>query len=292
MKRNITKLLFVLSIFFSVSIHAQNIRVANSYNQNTGLINFALFIIDENGKVIAKTDAVFSSAKVIDTSTGQNVIAAIPVGRYLSNDEYRFSEIWLCLDNDLEIKFYYPVGTTYVRTWKDDITLFFTSSIDGHTGAINSNGDVILNPKYTYLTLSGIYINGITELKETYQSIIFHCDVYNKIHITQHYTFNVVFDLNVPIYIKPIAHKTYSPLINTVEFSEMMKEYDSYYDNDAKLYLWGVHMMLNMNYKEALSFFAKIENKSFFHGIEDNIHQCKEILDEKSTLCSLCVNLP
>ena len=50
-------------------------------------------------------------------------------------------------------------------------------------------------------------------------------------------------------------------------------------DNDSKMYLWGIHEMLNMNYESSLRYFTNIKMHERFRNLSENINLCKELLN-------------
>ena len=265
-------------IFISqTNMFGQKLKVHFHGHRDGGVLCFAFSSRDSLGNVIAQTDADYSFFDVFDTDCGQNAITLITTATLLQDGDYKYSYRWLCLDSHLQIKFFYPQRTIYAYPWKDGITLFKTSRIDGHTGAVNSKGELLLGPKYIYFTMLNQYVNGITKFMRTDSSYVFHCDVVDRYSFKKECEFNVIFDTEVPMHLWT-PHGEYRFFIEEEYFNDLMTEFGSDYDSDTLEYLWGLYEMFNMNFEEALSHFEKIESKASFHGLFENIIQCKCLL--------------
>ena len=259
------------------NMFGQQVKVHYHGSRDGGVHCFAFSSRDSLGNVIAQTDADYSFFLVFDTDSGQNVITSIISAELLQDGDYKYSHNWLCLDNHLQVKFFYPERTIRAFPLEDGVTTFDTSRIDGHTGAVNINGEVLLGPKYTYITLLDQYVNGIAKVWWTSNRILFHCDIINRYSLKKECEFNVVFDADVPMYLWT-PHREYRFFIEHDSFKELISDCGSDYDSDTLEYFWGLYKMFNMNFEEALSHFEKIDDKASFNGLYENILQCKRLL--------------
>jgi len=275
MKISTIKLLLLTTIFLSNVVSGQELKISYGGERDNGGILFSLSRLDADGNVILKTDPIFSKAIIIKDSIRQNVIASIEIIGQQPNKCINFiDKLWLFLNDRLRAVFYYPIGTIEACGLKDGVSLFSYDRNFEIVGAVDSIGNIIMQPKYEYITKKGQFLNGINRIMDESSAIVLQCCLFKQGNIEPEYIYDVLLDETVPILLS--IHNEYSSLIDAESFSEMLQDIE--YDNDTQLYLWGIHKMLNMDFSNALSSFKKIENMASFMGLEDNMRQCKKIL--------------
>lgn len=281
MKINIIRLLLMTTILFADVMLGQDIKITYGGESANGGILFSLSRLDVDGRVITKTEAIFSSASIIKDSLRQNIIASIDVVGQNPDKSIKFiDQLWLCLNDGFRVIFYYPIGTKAACGLKDGVSIFSYDRNFDIIGAVDSIGNIIMQPQYEYITNNGILLNGINIIKDESSEIVFQCKVFKRGDSEPDYTYDVIFDKKVPIYVT--VHNEYSYLIDTRSFPAMLQDVE--YDNDARLYLSGIHEMLNMNYETALSYFNQIANRVSFMYLERNIKVCEELITGMATI--------
>ena len=279
MKIKIIKWLFLSTLLLSDIMSGQEIKVSYAGESASGGILYSLSRLDIGGKVMIETSGIFSSVKIVNLGLRQGVIASIDIVGYKSDKSINcLDQLWLYLNDELRVVFYYPVGTKMVYGLKDGVSLFSYDHNCDIVGAIDSIGHIIMQPKYEYITKNGRYMNGINRRYGESSSVVFECSVFKYGEAEPNYTYDVFFDDKVPIYVT--VHNEYSKLIDCKTFSDMLQDIDYHYD--VQLYLKGIHEFLNMNYKKALSYFEQIENKDSFRYLSNNIQQCNELIRQIS----------
>ena len=276
MKINVIKLIVVISFLLPNILLGQDIKVRHKPSLKSDRILFSIYVVDSTGNESVRTDQIFS--KVItgnDDTMEKHVIASITIGKYESNNQgYHHDDIWLCLDQGLQILFLYPYGTQYAHPFVDGISLFSFNRTDGFMGAVDLKGNTVLQPKYDYITYTDKFLNGIMQSLYERHVVVFECNIFNREGSEPEYTYQVFLDNNVPIY--TTVHNEYSTLVNTDSFNKMINDIET--DNDTRIYLLGVHEMLNMNFERALCYFGQVDNPSSFCMLTHNICECKKIL--------------
>lgn len=275
MKINIIKLLLLTTIFLSDFVYGQDLTISYGGKRDHGGILFSLLCLDGEGNVITKTDPIFSKARIVKDSLRQYVVASIEITGYQTDKSIGFIDrIWLCLDDRLRVAFYYPIGTVEACGLDDGVSLFSYDRNFDIVGAVDSIGNIIMQPGYEYITKNSRLLNGINRIVDESSAVVLQCNVFKQGNMEPEYTYDVLIDEKVPVLLS--IHNEYLNLIYVKSFSDMLQEIE--YDSDTRLYLWGIHEMLNLNYEIALSYFKQIENMDYFKYLENNIKQCKELI--------------
>lgn len=274
MKINIIKLLLLTTIFLSEFLFGQELKISYGGGSDNGGILFSLSRLDSDGNVITKTDPIFSKARIVKDSLMQYAIASIEITGYQSDKSIDFIDrLWLCLNDKLRTVFHYPIGTMEARGLQDGVSLFSYDRNFDIVGAVDSIGNIILQPEYEYITKNGMLLNGINKTMDESSTVVLQCSIFKQGNTESDYTYDVLIDKKIPILL--FIHNEYFCLIDAKRFSWMLKEME--YDNDTRLYLCAVHEMLNINYKTALSYFNQIAKKDSFKHLERNIKRCEEL---------------
>ena len=277
MKINVIKLIVVISFLLPDMLLGQDIKVRHRPSLKSDRILFSIYVVDSTGNESVGTDQIFS--KVItgnDDVMEKRVIASISIGKCESNNqEYHHDDIWLCLDQGLEILFLYPFGTQYAYPFVDGISLFSFNRTNGYMGAVDLKGNTVLQPKYDYITYTDKYLNGIVQSLSERHVVVFECNMFNREGSKLEYTYQVFLDNNVPIY--TTVHNEYSTLVSTDSFSKMINDIET--DNDTRTYLLGIHEMLNMNFERALCYFGQVKDRPAFRMLINNICLCEKMLN-------------
>ena len=71
----------------------------------------------------------------------------------------------------------------------------------------------------------------------------------------------------------PTVHDRFYNMVNPEAFQKMLDNIQL--ENDSRMYLWGIHEMLNMNYEKALNRFRQINDTKSFTSLHVNIDQCE-----------------
>lgn len=274
MKINTIKLILLTTFFLSNVVSGQELKISYGGERDNGGILFSLSRLDADGNVIIKTDPIFSKARIVKDSLRQNIVASIEIIGHQSNKSIEFiDKLWLCLNDSLRVVFHYPIGTVEACGLKDGVSLFSYDRNFDIVGAVDSIGNIIMQPKYEYIIKNGVFLNGINRIIDDSSAVVMQCCVFKQGDTEPDYTYDIILDETVPIFLT--IHNEYSSLIDVKSFLEMLQDIE--YNRDTQLYLWGIHQMLNMDFSNALLSFKKIENVASFVGLEDNMRQCKNI---------------
>lgn len=275
MKTNIPLILLLISFVFPINLYGQNINVKYLPAGESGKVLFSISSLSENNFNVS-TDGIFSDVIISEDAGEKHVLASISVDLFSSDGILDATNyIWVCMTEDLTIKFYYPVGTQRVFKFNEGISLFSLHYGWGKLGAIDQNGKVIMNPEYDYISKNGIQLNGICDIRTGTSDVAFKCSVFELGLLTPKYHFNIYFD-DIVSRLSTI-HNEYDVIINTDSFNEMINQIEN--DNDARMYLWGIYKMFNLNYESALYYFNRIEDVTRFPTLSCNVSQCVELLD-------------
>lgn len=244
---------------------------------------------DANGNDIIKTEAIFSQCPRIGNDNGfEHVVASIETGEYISAGKVSYnSAIWLCMNDNLQIMFYYPVQTAFALPFDDGISLFAvrgegiliplegTSGYDGFgaMGAVDMAGDVVVQPRYDFITKSGSFVNAVRIHNNGTESYIMECDVTCLNDRGADYSFVVRFDDKMTR--DEAMHSEFAEIIRKKDFNRMISNIE--YDYDTLMYLKGVHYMLNLNFRDAMESFRQVSESSPYESSKYNISQCVEL---------------
>lgn len=245
---------------------------------------------DANGNDIIKTEAIFSQCPRIGNDNGfEHVVASIETGEYIPDGKVSYkSTIWLCMNDNLQIMFYYPVQTAFAFPFNDGISLFAvngegihipfegTSGYDGFgaMGAVDTTGNIIVLPHYDFITKSGSFVNGIRIINNGTKSYTMQCDVTCLNDRSVDYSFVVRFDDKMTR--DAAMHSEFAEIVREKDFNQMISHIE--YDHDTLMYLKGVHYMLNLNFIDALESFIQVSESSPYESSQYNISQCTELL--------------
>lgn len=271
MKLRIYSVMFIMSFIVPLTVSAQDIKVTLKNSRSSGRLLFSIESNEYNNEEIIETDGIFSKVVVGQEDNAQSIIASISIDRYLAKDIDFDNDIWMCLNHDLTIKFYFPVGTCRAYPFVDGISLFSLSKTDNLLGAVDANGRTILPPQYDLISKSDTIINGINVCHIDSNNVIFQCDVYSIKSLHKIYEYKVYFDDTLPR-TGPI-HNEFSEIIDKSQFIMMLE--DNEYNIDQVHYLWGIHNMLNLNFKRAIENFERISTTSSLAKPRKNINECK-----------------
>ena len=274
MKINLIKFVPFLCFLLSNNVIGQEINIEYKSSRNSGRILYSLSYNSSDGNDNFQTDPIFSKAIISDYNGCKYIIASISIDRYISKNDIDINNnIWLCMYDDCKIKFYYPIGTKRAYPFSKGISLFSIRNIDGGVGAVDLNGNIILPPIYDYITDNDLYYIGIQAIRQNTSLVAFSCNIFEKKSLEEIYRFQVLFDDELPRSF-PI-HEEFSELIDNKSFTEMIT--NETYDNDDRMYLWGIHKMLNLDFERALFYFRQIYKKSSFKNLKINMHQCNKL---------------
>lgn len=278
MRINISNWLLLTLIFLPTYVCGQDIRARYDSGRSTGRQLFSALSSTETGYSI-ETDGIFSSLRIGEDAGFKHIIASISIDRYIykkDSDSYKdydfFNDIWLCLDDNLIIRFYYPVGTLRAFTFSDGISLFSFHNVEGMLGAVNSEGAVVMRPVYNYIAKNDLHLNGICDIVRG-SDVTFKCEVYEFGSLTPEYYFNVIFEDVIDR--DSTVHDRFYNMVNPDAFQKMLDNIQL--ENDSRMYLWGIHEMLNMNYEKALNMFRQINDTKLFTSLHVNIDQCEKL---------------
>lgn len=276
----VIKLFFLTIILLPKLVCGQNLRVRYESHRDFGRPLFSL-LSSVNDSSFVETDGIFSDVQIGDDSGVKHAIASISVDRYHASegsDSYKdydiTNDIWMCLNGNLRIRFYYPVGTRRAFPFCDGISLFSMKYVDGMMGAVDLEGNVIMHPKYDYIVKKGLTINGICDIVSN-TDVVFKCEIFELGSSVPKLHMDVLFDDTIDR--ESTVHDRFSDLIDSAKFQNMIDALDV--DNDSKMYLWGIHEMLNMNYESSLRYFTNIKMHERFRNLSENINLCKELMN-------------
>lgn len=266
------KILLLISLFVSLGVTAQEIRVSREHKSNTGRGCFSIssYNADKNEEI--ETEAIFSWVRKGDDNGFKHFIASIPVDKFSKNGEViSFDDVFLCLDHLLNVRFLYPMGTKLALPFQDGISRFALNGVEGQVGVVDSLGNLMIPPVYDYITKSGSQLNGISVNKNNENEVVFQCSVFTQ--EGKDCEFSVLFDDGLPM--SRAIHNEFECLVEFESFQQMLKCVA--YNEDELNYLHGIFNMLNLNFKTALAHFNRIENQSRFKNLRKNNRQCKKL---------------
>ncbi len=281
MKINLIKFVPLLCFLLSNNVIGQEINIESKFSRNSGRILFSLSYNSSDGNADVQTDPIFSKAIISEYEGGKYIIASISIDRYISKNDIDIdNDIWLCMYDDFKIKFYYPIGTKQAYPFTKGISLFSIRNIGGGIGAVDFNGNMIIPPDYDFITVNNLYYTGIQAIRQNTSLVAFNCNIFEKKSLEEIYRFQVLFDDELPRSF-PI-HEEFSELIDNKSFTEMIT--NETYDNDDRMYLWGIHKMLNLDFERALLYFRQINKKSSFKNLKINMRQCNKLQTKTASL--------
>lgn len=273
MKIRTIKVIVLLHCLVSISTHAQKIRASRDHKMNSDRICFSVSCYDEDKKSEIETDAIFSWARKGDDNGFKYFVASIPIDKFSEKGEViSYDDVFLCLDQRLNLRFSYPIGTKLVLPFRDGISRFALNEIEGQVGAIDSTGNIVMSPIYDYIITSSAQLNGILVNKNHENEVVFLCSIYMR--DKRNYEFSVLFEDVLPM--SRSIHNEFECLVDPESFQQMLKSVS--YNEDELNYLSGVFNMLNLNFKTALTYFDQVKNTSRFKKLAGNIRQCKKLL--------------
>lgn len=135
---------------------------------------FGVRAVDSDGNTINEVPPIFSS-----TRTGNDNGFRYAVCEYcFENKETVMEQIWLCLDENLCVKFYYPPGTQGAWSVRNGISIFskiyFNDEIR-EMGAIDTTGRIIFFPEYEDCWMVGD--NVLASNEDFVDSLLVRCSV-------------------------------------------------------------------------------------------------------------------
>ena len=231
----------------------------------------------DNGNDYVRTDRIFYGGIQKGNDNGfEYYIATTGIEKYGSDGSSYFDPIIVCFDKYLNIKFLYPFGTVLASRFNSGISEFSLNAFGGKVGAVDSIGTVILQPKYDYITISDSTVNGIKVISHNDDEVTFLCNVFSKDSPGEYFEFVVYYKDILPV---KAFHYEFESLIKPEYFLESQAHWK--FNDDEKNYIMGMHRMLNMDYRNALIYFKKIDCPDNYIKLKHNMQQCRKAIKKK-----------
>lgn len=174
-------MLLAVALIVSMSVsHGQELKitVVPPDELNSGKYGkygmFGVRAVDSDGNTINEVPPIFAS-----TRTGNDNGFRYAVCEYcFDNKETIMESMWLCLDSNLSIKFYYPPWTHGAWSVKDGISIFSKIYFNDEVremGAIDTTGRIIFSPEYEDCWIAGD--NVLASNEDFVDSLLVRCSV-------------------------------------------------------------------------------------------------------------------
>lgn len=275
MKSSIINYLIAIFILLPCKLFGQEIKISYGGKSNSGGPLFSISYLDNHNGYKINTDAMFSNAVVCDDAEEKQIIASININLYLQDDlSHIDNEIWLCLNENLTIRFYYPVGTTKVYSFINGASLYSLSGDANKKGVIDSWGNVIVQPRFEYVIGNNTNFNGITILNDDDSTLVLQCEIFKHGKTKPQNKIPIIVDNKVNRL--TAVHNELLELMNPESVSDLTEDLGR--TNSENLYINGIQKMLDMDYYNALLLFYQIDDSFSFLGLKENIRVCKKMI--------------